>query len=225
MIADFVNRQDVRVIEGRGGARFVQEAAHPLRIAGELGAQHFQRDRAAEGRIDGLVDLAHAAAAQQVLDLVAADAAAGGQGHAEETLLHNGPMTSHRPPSLRLTGQATLQQASLALGVITVLLTVPTSAQQDERWKALEAQIDRIYAQNEYSLPRFGPARWLDDGTAYTTVERGTGQAGGSDIVRYDAATGARSILISNTQLIPAGSQQRARRSPTTCGRTMDRSC
>ena len=32
----------------------------------------------------------------------------------------------------------------------------PTSAQQDERWQALEAQIDRIYAQNEYSLPRFG---------------------------------------------------------------------
>ena len=48
----------------------------------------------------------------------------------------------------------------------------------------------------------------VGDGTAYTTVERGTGQAGGSDIVRYDAATGARSILIANTQLIPAGSER-----------------
>jgi dipeptidyl-peptidase-4 len=91
--------------------------------------------------------------------------------------------------------------------VCTAVLTTALGARQDERWKALEAQIDRIYAQNEYSLPRFGPARWLEDGTAYTTVERGTGQAGGSDIVRYDAATGARSILIANTQLIPAGTE------------------
>ena len=92
----------------------------------------------------------------------------------------------------------------------TALLTAALGAQQDERWQALEAQIDRIYAQNEYALPRFGPARWLADGTAYTTVERGTGQAGGTDIVRYDAATGARSILISNTQLTPAGARARA---------------
>ena len=99
------------------------------------------------------------------------------------------------------------RRATIALAIVA-LTTVAAPAQQDERWKALEAQIDRIYAQSEYSLPRFGPARWLEDGTAYTTVERGTGQAGGSDIVRYDAATGARSILIANTQLIPAGSQR-----------------
>ena len=96
------------------------------------------------------------------------------------------------------------RQTAATLVVCTALLTT-VGAQQDARWKALEEQIDRIYAKNEYALPRFAPARWLEDGTAYTTVERGTGQAGGSDIVRYDAATGARSILIANTQLIPAG--------------------
>ena len=104
----------------------------------------------------------------------------------------------------------TRQRARLPLiaAAAIVLLSVAGSAQQDERWKTLEAQIDRIYAKNEYSLPRFGPARWLEDGTAYTTVERASGDAGGSDIVRYDAATGARSILISNTQLIPEGSKR-----------------
>ena len=61
---------------------------------------------------------------------------------------------------------------------------------------------------NEYALPRFGPARWLGDGTAYTTVERGAGAAGGSDIVRYDAASGARSVLISAAQLTPSGTQR-----------------
>ena len=93
-----------------------------------------------------------------------------------------------------------------ALAVCTILLGAAAWAQQDPRVAALDRQIDRIYRDSEYALPRFGPARWLGDGTAYTTVERGTGTAGGSDIVRYDAATGARTILISNTQLTPAGS-------------------
>ena len=87
--------------------------------------------------------------------------------------------------------------------VAVLALTAGIPAQQDERALALEQQIDRIYKDNEYALPRFGPARWLGDGTAYTTVERAEG--GGSDIVRYDAATGTRSVLISSTQLTPSG--------------------
>ena len=70
----------------------------------------------------------------------------------------------------------------------------------------LEQQLDRIYKDSEYALPRFGPARWLEDGTAYTTVERAEG--GGSDIVRYDAATGTRSVLISSAQLTPSGGKK-----------------
>src|SRR5829696_608840 len=93
-----------------------------------------------------------------------------------------------------------------AAGIVAVaLLTVSLAARQDARWQALEAQIDRIYAQNEYALPRFGPARWLADGVSYTTVERANG---GSEIIRYDAATGARSVLISSAQLTPAGGQK-----------------
>ena len=87
--------------------------------------------------------------------------------------------------------------------VAVLVLTTAVPAQQDERLRALDQQIDRIYKDNEYALPRFGPARWLGDGTAYTTVERAEG--GGSNIVRYDAATGTRSVLISSTQLTPSG--------------------
>ena len=93
------------------------------------------------------------------------------------------------------------------LAAVAVLaLTAAIPAQQDERALALEQQIDRIYKDNEYALPRFGPARWLEDGTAYTTVERAEG--GGSDIVRYDAATGTRSVLISSAQLTPSGGKK-----------------
>ena len=92
-----------------------------------------------------------------------------------------------------------------ALAVCTFLLGAAAWAQQDPRAAALDRQIDRIYKDNEYVLPRFGPARWLTDGTAYTIVERAAAPAKGSDIVRYDAATGARTILIAATQLVPAG--------------------
>src|SRR5688572_10301677 len=117
-----------------------------------------------------------------------------------------------RAPSPRLPPAPRLRRTSLrtrfAAGFAAcALLTAGMAAQPDERWKALEQQIDRIYGHNEYALPRFGPARWLEDGTAYTTVEPAPGPAGGSDIVRYDAATGARTVLISAAQLIPTGTK------------------
>ena len=105
------------------------------------------------------------------------------------------------------------------LAATLVAIAVGAGAHQDERARALDQQIDRIYKESEYALPRFGPARWLspndaksaslgpgEDGTAYTTVERASD--GGSDIVRYDAATGTRSVLISSGQLTPSGAKQ-----------------
>ena len=97
-----------------------------------------------------------------------------------------------------------IRRRAFASAVVAITLGAALLAQQDERVRLLEQQIDRIYQANEYALPRFGPARWLADGTAYTTVERSSGTEG-SDIVRYDAATGARSVLISSAQLTPAG--------------------
>jgi dipeptidyl-peptidase-4 len=98
----------------------------------------------------------------------------------------------------------TIRRRAVASAVVAVMLGAALVAQQDERAGRLDQQIDRIYQANEYALPRFGPARWLADGTAYTTVERSSGTEG-SDIVRYDAATGARSVLISSAQLTPSG--------------------
>ena len=43
--------------------------------------------------------------------------------------------------------------------------------------------------------------RWVDGGTAYTTVERG-------EIVRYDAATGERKVLMTAKDLTPAGEER-----------------
>jgi dipeptidyl-peptidase-4 len=76
-------------------------------------------------------------------------------------------------------------------------------AQQSDRASALAAQIDRIFKTREYDPPRFGPARWLPDGAAYAIVERG--ENGG--IVKYDAATGAKSVLVPASKLMPSGAK------------------
>ena len=84
VIADLVNREDVRVVERRRRPRLVQKTAQSLRIAAQLRPQYLERDRSPERRIDGLVDLAHPAGAEEAEDLVTADSAAGGQGHDEK---------------------------------------------------------------------------------------------------------------------------------------------
>ena len=69
----------------------------------------------------------------------------------------------------------------------------------------LTQQIERIFASGAYAVPRFGPARWLPDGTAYAIVERSTSAPSGFDIVRYDAATGARTVVMPAARLVPPG--------------------
>ena len=80
---------------------------------------------------------------------------------------------------------------------------VHLDAQPADRAATLAGRIDRVFKAREFDPPRFGPARWLSDGTAYAIVERQTG--GGSEIARYEAATGARSVLVSAAQLTPPG--------------------
>ncbi len=65
----------------------------------------------------------------------------------------------------------------------------------------------RLFASREFSATqRFGPARWIEKGAAYTTVEPSEAVRGSSDIVRYDPASGARSVMVSASRLIAPGS-------------------
>src|SRR5215203_6523726 len=81
---------------------------------------------------------------------------------------------------------------ALAMAVAAVALVTSPAAQQADVGTTLRPQIDRIYKDNAYAAPRFGPARWLPDGNAYAIVERGER---GAEIARYDAATGARTVM------------------------------
>jgi dipeptidyl-peptidase-4 len=88
----------------------------------------------------------------------------------------------------------------LALAVLAC--GVAASGQQGDARQVLTQEIDRIFKAREYAAPRFGPARWLPDGSAYAIVER---SAGGSEIVRYDAVTGARTVTVAADRIVPPG--------------------
>ncbi|MEZ5289591.1 MAG: S9 family peptidase [Vicinamibacterales bacterium] len=107
-------------------------------------------------------------------------------------------MTPIAPP-IRRGRTAALGAAAAAL----VLAALPAAAQAPDR-TALDRQLGRIFQDGAFAPPSFGPARWMADGTAYTTVEPAA-SGGGSDLVRYDAASGARTVLVAAARFVPAG--------------------
>ena len=64
--------------------------------------------------------------------------------------------------------------------------------------------IDRIYGGDEFKTESFG-GRWLEDGSAFTTLEESSEHKGHRDIVWHDPTTGEKEIIVSAAELIPAG--------------------
>ena len=94
------------------------------------------------------------------------------------------------------------RSGSLLAAAVLLLTALPLSAQVPE---ATTAALKQIFASRQYAPERFGPARWIEGGKAYTTLERSEATKGGFDIVRYDAKTGGRSILVAAALLVPPG--------------------
>ncbi len=94
--------------------------------------------------------------------------------------------------------------AALALLFAAQLSTVPLHAQISQESDQL---LHRMYASPDFEVKYFGPARWLDDGMFYTTVEPSADVKDAQDIVRYQTATGKREVLVSAAQLIPSGAK------------------
>ena len=93
----------------------------------------------------------------------------------------------------------------VALAVAAVVLAVASVAAQESPARAVDEQLGKIFDAHEYAAPRFGPARWRPDGISYSTVEPSPTAGGGFDIVRYDAATGAREVLAGAIRLTAEG--------------------
>ena len=87
VLADLVERRDVRVRERRRRSGFAKEPLAAIGIAGQLGGHHLDRDGAAETCVAGAIDLAHPAGADPVEDLVLPE----GLEHRLATIILTGP--------------------------------------------------------------------------------------------------------------------------------------
>ena len=80
--ADVVDRDDVGVIEGRGGARLLFEAVQSSAVSPPRdGGQDLERDLAVQTQVEGAVDLAHASDAEDRDYLIRSKLRSGGDGH------------------------------------------------------------------------------------------------------------------------------------------------
>jgi dipeptidyl-peptidase-4 len=68
--------------------------------------------------------------------------------------------------------------------------------------------VERIFGGREFAAERFGPARWMRGGEAYTTLEPSAEAKSGRDLVLYRAETGKREVLVSAVKLIPDGASE-----------------
>ena len=66
--------------------------------------------------------------------------------------------------------------------------------------------IDRIFS-GEFQMESFGPAKWLGEGEAYTTLEPSASTENGRDIIRYSCEDNSRSVLVAAERLITEGSE------------------
>jgi dipeptidyl-peptidase-4 len=98
-----------------------------------------------------------------------------------------------------------LPRAILILAVNGLAPAVPpAAAQQSEPSRASRLTVSAIFGTRDFQPEAFGPARWLGDGAAYTTLEPASGGKG-QDLVRYDTERGTRAILVSAAELTPPG--------------------
>ena len=95
--------------------------------------------------------------------------------------------------------------------VLTVLVLVEPAIAGENRDPS-RLTVERIYAGHEFE-PEHVSARWLAGDSAYLTLEPSKESPGGQDLVRNDAASGEKAVLVSAALLIPPGA---ARHWPST---------
>ena len=98
----------------------------------------------------------------------------------------------------------------MRLLVSTATLTLSLCAALPAQQPAADSSIltlDRIYASDEFQPERLGEVRWLPDRPAYLKLEADSGGGPGAapSLVRYDAATGKRDVVVPAARMVPPG--------------------
>ncbi|MGB6338063.1 MAG: S9 family peptidase, partial [Thermoanaerobaculia bacterium] len=97
---------------------------------------------------------------------------------------------------------------SLLLLLICAGLAVLPGALAGLEPSGLEERLARIFADEDFEPETFGPAKWQDEGTFYTTLESSETVDEAKDIVRYETASGKREVLIEVSRLVPEGATE-----------------
>jgi dipeptidyl-peptidase-4 len=97
------------------------------------------------------------------------------------------------------------EAALLAFSVASVIAG-PYAAHADQR-EAAAKLLARTMANPEFQVKSFRGGAWLGDGDSYLALEP-SATGSGSDIVRYQTATGTREILVAADRLIPVGEKK-----------------
>lgn len=92
-------------------------------------------------------------------------------------------------------------------GILLVLFLLTCSNLSCKQEDSSQLTLERIFSSDEFSQERFGPARWLKDGSGYTTLEDSKTLPKGKDIIKYDPASSKRKVLVAAERLIPKGKE------------------
>jgi dipeptidyl-peptidase 4 len=95
------------------------------------------------------------------------------------------------------------------LVVVLALLSAPRAAPAQIP-PAASDMLRRLFTTRDFAGQSFGggAVHWMSGGSAFATLEPSALVPGSSDLVRYETATGTRSILITARQLIPSGASE-----------------
>ena len=88
-------------------------------------------------------------------------------------------------------------------GLIVLLFPSAAAISAAETSDRCSLSTARIFGTKEFEARKWGPACWLEGGSAYTTLEASQTPKDGKDVVRYDAESGNRRVLVSASNLIP----------------------
>jgi len=97
-------------------------------------------------------------------------------------------------------------EVSMIRRTLLLLLVLTASQAFAQQGDPSILTLSRLYSSKEFVSQTLGPVRWLGDGAGYTRLEPSATVKDGQDIVRYDAETGRRDVLVASDRFIPKGS-------------------
>ncbi len=92
-------------------------------------------------------------------------------------------------------------------GIFLTLLLIVCSNLLGKQDDSSKLTLERIFSSDEFSQEKFGPARWLKDGSGYTTLEDSKTLSKGKDIIKYAPSSSKREVLVAAERLVPKGKE------------------